>query len=361
MTIEQLHTEGCILFECISGSRAYGTDLPTSDTDIKGVFIMPEKKLFGFGYIEQVNDERNDVVYYELRRFVELLMKNNPNILEMLNSPEDCILHKDPLFDLLTTDMFLSKLCKNSFAGYAMSQIKKAHGLNKKIVNPMSEVRKSILDFCYVAYGQGSTPLSNWLKNNDLQQEKCGLVNIPNMMGCFSLFYNADGSKHYKGIMRKEEANDVLLSSVVKGEVPMTTLFFNKDGYSKYCKDYREYWEWVENRNEARYENTVASGKNYDAKNMMHTFRLLDMAEEMLRDGKVNVRRPNREELLKIRKGEFEYDTLIAEAEQKLARIDAAFDICDLPDMPDAQKIEPILIEIRRKWYEKNYELGITN
>ncbi|MBL7816234.1 MAG: nucleotidyltransferase domain-containing protein [Saprospiraceae bacterium] len=353
MTIEQLHTEGCILFECISGSRAYGTHLPTSDTDIKGVFVMPEERLFGLGYVEQVNDARNDVVYYELRRFVELLMKNNPNILEMLNSPEDCILHKDPLFDLLITEMFLSKLCKNAFAGYAWAQIKKAQGLNKKIVNPMSKERKTILEFCYVAHEQGSIPLSNWLKNNNLEQERCGLVNIPNMMGCFSVFYDTDGSKQYKGIMRKDEANDLLLSSVVKGEKPMGLLFFNKDGYSKYCKDYREYWEWVENRNEARYENTVASGKNYDAKNMMHTFRLLDMAEEMLKERKVNVRRPNREELLAIRRGEFEYADLIAKAERKLVEIDAAFDASDLPEMPDVQIIEPILIDIRQKWYEK--------
>ena len=361
MSIEQLNREGCIVFECISGSRAYGTDLPTSDTDIKGVFVMPEERFFGFGYVEQINDERNDVVYYELRRFVELLMKNNPNILEMLNSPDDCILQKNPLFDLLTTDMFLSKLCKNSFAGYAMSQIKKAHGLNKKIVNPMSEVRKGILDFCYIAKGQGSIPLSKWLKDNDLEQEKCGLVNIPNMVGCLALFYDADGSKRYKGILRKAEANSVLLSSVVKGGMPLVTFYFNKDGYSKYCKDYRAYWDWVKNRNEARYENTVASGKNYDAKNMMHTFRLLDMAEEILADGKVNVRRPNREELLSIRRGEFEYDVLIEQAEQKLKAIDAAFDASALPNEPNVQQIETILIEIRRKWYEDKRATNFTN
>jgi uncharacterized protein len=355
MTIEQLHTEGAILFECISGSRAYGTDLPTSDTDIKGVFILPENRFFGLNQIEQINDDGNNVMFYELKRFVELLSKNNPNILEMLNTPSDCIIYKHPLFDMLTTDLFLSKLCRDSFAGYAMTQIKKARGLNKKIVNPMSEIRKSILDFCYVPHKQGSIPLSKWLTDNDLQQEKCGLVNITNMIGCFSLFYDdAEGSKRYKGIQRKEEANSVLLSSVVKGEKPLTTLFFNKDGYSKYCKDYREYWAWVENRNEERYENTLQHGKNYDAKNMMHTFRLLDMAEEMLREGKVNVRRSNREELLAIRKGAFDYDTLIAQAEAKLAQIDAAFDVCTLPDMPDMTKIEPVLIEIRKKWYEKN-------
>ena len=68
MTIEQLHTEGCILFECISGSRAYGTDLPTSDTDIKGVFILPKNRFFGLNYIEQINDDGNNVMFYELKR-----------------------------------------------------------------------------------------------------------------------------------------------------------------------------------------------------------------------------------------------------------------------------------------------------
>ncbi len=40
---------------------------------------------------------------------------------------------------------------------------------------------------------------------------------------------------------------------------------------------------------------------NYDAKNMMYVFRLLNMAEEIARYKKVNVRRPEREYLLKIR------------------------------------------------------------
>jgi uncharacterized protein len=354
MTIAQLHTEGCILFECISGSRAYGTQLPTSDTDIKGVFVLPEEKFFGLSEVTQVNDERNDVVYYELKRFVDLLSKNNPNILEMLNSPADCILQKDPLFDVLTTDLFLSKLCKSSFAGYAMSQIKKAHGLNKKILNPMSETRKSILDFCYIALGQGSVPLAHWLKIKNLQQEKCGLVNIANMAGCFALFYADTDEKLYRGIVKKDTASDVLLSSIPKNEIPLATLFFNKDGYSKYCKDYNEYWAWVESRNEARYENTVAHGKNYDAKNMMHTFRLLDMAEEILKTGKVNVRRANREALLEIRAGNFDYEVLLERAAQKIAQIEQAFEESTLPASPDMQKIETILCSIRRQWYARN-------
>ena len=41
MTIDELRNRGLIIYECISGSKAYGLDIPESDTDIKGVFIIP--------------------------------------------------------------------------------------------------------------------------------------------------------------------------------------------------------------------------------------------------------------------------------------------------------------------------------
>ena len=47
LTIEDLKAQNLILFECISGSRAYGLDTPTSDTDIKGVFYLPKERFFG--------------------------------------------------------------------------------------------------------------------------------------------------------------------------------------------------------------------------------------------------------------------------------------------------------------------------
>ncbi len=99
---------------------------------ISGVYYLPKEDFFGLNYIPQISNETNDITYYEIGRFVELLQKNNPNILEILASPEHCILHKDPVMNLLKPEYFLSKLCKDTFAGYAVSQIKKAKGLNKR-------------------------------------------------------------------------------------------------------------------------------------------------------------------------------------------------------------------------------------
>lgn len=351
MTIQTLRDRNLILFECISGSRAYGTDLPTSDTDIRGVFMLPQTDLYGLHYVEQVNDAKNDVIFYELRRFVELLSKNNPNILELLCAPADCILYKHPLFDRLQPADFLSKLCRDTFAGYAVSQIKKARGLNKKILNPLPKERKSLLNFCYILTGQGSLPVADWLTDRQWNQANCGLVNIPHARDVYAVFYDETVTLSFQGIINNAESTEVSLSSVPKELEPVAHLYVNHDGYSSYCKDYREYWEWVEKRNDARYQNTLDHGKNYDAKNMMHTFRLLDMATEILDTGRVIVRRPNRDELLKIRAGAFEYDDLIVQAEQKVAQVDVAAANSLLPAHPDLVRINQLLVEMRMNLY----------
>ena len=353
MVFDTLNQEGTLLLECVSGSKAYGLDLPTSDTDIKGVFIQPKKSFFGLGEVLQANDEKNDIVFYEVGRFIDLLAKSNPNILEMVCVPEQFVLYKHPLMDLIKPELFISKACKNTFAGYAKTQIRKARGLNKKILNPVGKERKSVLDFCYVFYGQGSIGLKKWLELQGVEQENCGLVNVPHMKNMFSLFVDtADKAYGFKGVANlAKDANEVQLSSIPKGLEPAAYLFFSKDGYSKYCKDYKEYWAWVGKRNEVRYNNTVEHGKNYDAKNMMHTFRLLNMAKEIAVEGKINVHRPNREELLKVRAGEFMYNDLVKRAEVLVAEIEELFEKSTLPDFPDVVAAEGVLREIRERVY----------
>lgn len=354
MNFEQLlQNRSYILLECISGSKAYGLALPHSDTDIKGVFYLPKKEFYGLEYTEQVNNPTNDIVYYELKRFIDLLHKNNPNILELLATPEDSVLIKHTMIHEIKPELFLSNLCRQTFAGYAQTQIRKARGLNKKISNPMNKERKSLMDFCYVIKGQGTITLKEWLTVNQFKQEDCGLVNIPHMQDLYAVFHNYQNDQYkLSGIFSGEAANDILLSSVAKGIEPLAFLSFNKNGYSIYCKEYKEYRDWVEKRNEARYQNTIEHGKNYDAKNMMHVFRLLNMAEEIALYKKVNVRRPEREFLLKIRKGDFTFEELLDRANDKLQHIDELFEKADLPDVPDDNMVNELLIRLREKVYQ---------
>jgi len=349
LTIEYIKGNGWLIFEAIVGSKAYGLDTAKSDTDIRGVFVLPKDLFYSLEYTPQVSNESNDIVYYELKRFIELLAKNNPNIMELLNMPERCVLQKHEIMNRIKPEMFLSKLCEQTFANYAYTQIKKAYGLEKKIVNPVEEERKSVLDFCFVHLGKETVPLLKFLTGNGFEQGKMGLAAIPHLRDCYNLYHSAEHP--YSGIIRKEEANDVCLSSVPKGEDPVGLLYFNKDGYSVYCKRYKEYWEWVAKRNGERYNTTMSHGKNYDSKNMMHVFRLLLTAKEIATEGKINVWRKDREFLLDIKQGKFEYDDLVARAEVLKDELNALYTKSELRDEPDMKEVNRLLIEMREVYY----------
>jgi predicted nucleotidyltransferase len=342
-----------LLLKCISGSRAYNLQVASSDTDIKGIFVSPQKELYGLQYTKQVSNETNDEVYIEIGRFVELLCKNNPNILELLSSSPGAILYRHPLMDLLRPEDFLSMLCLDTFAGYAKTQIKKARGLNKKINRPLDEQRKAVTDFCYVIKGNGSVRLNDWLQENSFKQGDCGLVNLPHFRDVYLLYHNSqvETNEKLKGIVSGELANDVQLSPTPKDIVPLAVMNFNKDGYSVYCKEYNEYWQWAEQRNQARYQNTLSHGKNYDSKNMMHTFRLLALAEEIALYKKVIVHREDRDFLLRVRNGEFEYEELMEMVEEKMKTIEDLYQRSGLPEAPDVQKAEELLVMIREEFY----------
>lgn len=350
MNLDDARSPHCRLLEVISGSRAYGTNTPESDTDLKGVFVQPLEQWFGLDRVEQINNDSNDIAFYELGRFAELLAKNNPNLLEMLFTPEDCVVFRHPLMDLFTPEMVLSKLCCESFAGYAVMQIRKARGLNKKIVNPQPDERKEVLDFCYVLEGQGSVPLKTWLERRGLKQHDCGLTAAPHARDAFALYHGAPGE--YAGIAH-DDSTDVRLSRVERDAIPLAWMIFNKDGYKKHCKDWREYQEWVSERNESRFAGTIAHGQGYDAKNLMHTFRLLDTAEEIAVHRRLTVRTPHREWLLRVKAGEFQYDDLLARAEERIARIQELYAKSDLPDAPDRGALNKVLVRIRKAWYEE--------
>lgn len=414
LTIDYLRSHNMIAYEYIRGSKLYRLNLDNgkSDTDIGGVFICPQSYIYGLRseYPEQVSDEKNDTVFYEFGRWIELLLKSNPTALESLFAPEDCIIgdvHPAVQYVLDHKEMFLSKECFKTFYGYAVSQIGKARGLNKKIVNPVTE-RKDILDFCYTFKNQGSQPIKDFLKENGLDQKYCGLVNVPNMKDTYGVYYdwaayfkfehidwcdlvslgvespilivkfpfarnigNREGypggdeavkilhrieNKEffgYSGIVHPDEidkSNEVRLSSIPKSEEPICFMTYNKDAYTCHCRDYKEYKEWEAKRNPVRYEGNL--GHNYDAKNVMHCMRLVRMAKELAQGKGFNVVRDwDRQYLLDIRNHKFEYEDVMEQLEKEKAEMEEAIKSCTLPDYVDVEKVNNLLIEARKKLY----------
>lgn len=399
-TFDTIRNNGRLLYEYIRGSQSYGLSLPTSDEDHGAVFIMDTNDVFGISQnkVDQVNDERNDTTWYEVGKYIELLAKGNPNMLESVFVPERCVLYMHPAFKVIydNRDKFVSKETFSSFVGYAKSQIEKARGLNKKIVNPV-DTRKDILDFCYTFKGQGTTPFKDWLNDRGLKAKYCGLVHLPNMEQMYGVYYdwgnhfkhegineildmkdnlrnyimsnqvcnhtnNRSNDLHdwfmdhtkligYRGAM--DENNDTTqlrLSSVEKNEEPICIISYNENGFKTHCRQYKEYQEWVAKRNPQRYlEN---KDKEFDRKNMMHCVRLLTMGIEIAKTGKVNVDRTNidREFLLNIRLGNTTYDEIISYAEKKQAELNEVIKTCTLPETVDMNEVNSILIKLRRQF-----------
>jgi len=357
------------LYLVIRGSHAYGTNIPTSDTDYSGVFVQNLDSILGISYVEQINDDKNDIVIYELRRFLELLAKNNPTVLELLNTPEDCVVYKHPLFDkiLENKDNLLTKICANSFGGYAKEQISKAKGQNKKQNWEKDKVtRKTPLDFCYLHQGEKSISLVDYMNSKGLDQRFAGLSKIPHSKETYALFYDfksedTDGSSEYPSMGFKgisfEDSNDIRLSSI-PFDCPkryfIGHISYNKDGYTQHCNDYKSYETWLSQRNEQRWVDVESHGQKIDGKNMMHCMRLIQMSREIAEGKGIIVRRPNAKELISIRRGEVDLQTLIDKVEEEIVEIDKLFEQSSLPDSIDSSFINELIVKIRKYIYKLN-------
>jgi predicted nucleotidyltransferase len=94
-----------------------------------GVVLGPIEQYFGFRKAETYERKEGewDLVVYELRKFVGLLIKGNPNVLSLLWLPEDLIIEKNFIGEELIAkrDLFTSKAIYKTFIAYANSQLRK--------------------------------------------------------------------------------------------------------------------------------------------------------------------------------------------------------------------------------------------
>lgn len=113
-----------------AGSHLYGTNIETSDWDYRGVCVLPRAFVYGLNTFEQYHSPEDcdvDLCVFSLRKFVNLCLRCNPNVLEILWCPPEKRVINYYLWDWLYKERrsFLSKRAFKSFSGYAMSQLHK--------------------------------------------------------------------------------------------------------------------------------------------------------------------------------------------------------------------------------------------
>lgn len=90
----------------------------------------------------------------------------------------------------------------------------------------------------------------------------------------------------------------------------------------------------------------------YDTKNAMHLIRLLRTGITLLRTGHVEVYRPDREELLSIRNGAWSLERVEQEAAQLEQALQEAYDQSPLPDEPDFDAANRLVMELTARALE---------
>jgi uncharacterized protein len=117
---------GHTVLATVVGSRAFGLDTDTSDTDVRGTYLAPTSTFWGLvpppAHVEGPEPERFS---WELGRFCELALKANPNLLEVLWSPLRIVTTPvgEELLELRAA--FLSQLAYQTYNGYVLSQFVK--------------------------------------------------------------------------------------------------------------------------------------------------------------------------------------------------------------------------------------------
>jgi predicted nucleotidyltransferase len=328
------------------GSHAYGLNTPASDEDFKGVAIPPRAYLFGFANaFEQAECKDPDLVIYDIRKFFRLASDCNPNIVEVLwTQPEDHVLVTPIGRELLDhRASFLSRKARFTFSGYATAQLKRINTHYKWLKDPPTAPPQRE-DF-------GLLP-GHRVTGEQNDQIGAALTMIQREVGTWDDLAWTELDDAAKIGLKAKISDFLARARVSKDDVFVHTgrqLGFDENflamlqqekAYRAKKQEWDNYQGWLVNRNKARSELEAKFG--YDTKHAMHLVRLLRMAREILETGNVTVKRPDREELLDIRRGAWTYQQLVEWAADQDSKMDALYEQSPLPRAPDVTQLDAL-------------------
>lgn len=314
------HLGNNIILLGLGGSHAYGTNIETSDLDVRGCAINSKIEILTNVNFEQCCNEATDTTIYSLNKLIHLLSNCNPNTIELLGLKPEHYLYVSPIGQELLNNknLFLSKKAIQSFGGYAYSQLRRLDNKAARLVG-QSEREKHIL--------------------NSIRNASYDFKNkyFP---------FDEDSIKLYIDKSHQEEMDTEIYMDITLSHYPL--------------RDYKSMWSEMNNivkdyaKIGKRNKNAIEHGKL--AKHMMHLIRLYLMVIDILEKKEIITYRENDHDfLMEIRNGKYldvnrqPTEEFFSIVENLQKRFEYAKQNTDLPDNPDYKRINEFMASVNER------------
>lgn len=313
------------------GSHVYGTNIATSDYDIKCVVLPPLKDII----LQRVCDSRSestkqdrslpnspndiDTEIFSLQKYMNLLLQGQTVALDMLFTPKSFFLETETIcweFIRENKNKFLHSGTA-SFAGYCKQQANK-YGIKGSRVSAV----KNIVNFLHVS----ASKYSELARLCDFWDEV--------------IFFTLD--KEFISIAERKSSDGQIVDHLECCNRLVPKFLTIKGALAIYQRLLDAYGER---------SRQAESNQNVDWKALMHAVRVCEQAKELLTTGNITFPRPEAELLLKIRKGELPYKQVAELIENGLAELNEAQRNSILPKEPDYNFAEEIVF----KFYKQRF------
>lgn len=306
------------MLEFVVGSKLYGTDTETSDTDYSGVFMPNEDMVFGFERADEVdlsvkskkedgkNDENAvDKTLYEFRKFVKLALENNPNIIEQMFVNRENLVYSNKWGDelLRNAHLFPHRGLAVKYKAYAFSQ------KHKMVIRTDS----------YHALVNANEWLENFV--GDTESGKTLLVEI---------------------LPKKLPFMSVKGDNVLVGDLNFQKHFMLR----KVKKMIAERLSKATNRKD------LLTKFGYDCKFASHLIRLLLEGKELMSTGRLEFPLRYRETILDVKLGKWKMSEVLNYAEELEVKLDDAVDFTVLPKRPRRDEVQEIVKKLLRDYLD---------
>lgn len=315
------HLGDNIILLGLGGSHAYGTNIETSDVDIRGIALNRKSDILGGTKFEQAVNELTDTTIYSFNKIIDLLINCNPNTIEILGLNPDQYVYINEIGQSLVDhrNMFISQRCVHTFGGYTNQQLYKLNQLSK-----------------------------HHMDTDKLEQHI--LKTIDHMKCCFNEdFKLLDPSDYLNLYIDKSDRDDMeteIFMDVQMSHYPLRDYCGMWNTMQNVCKQYKN----LGDRNRKALEHGKIS------KHMMHLVRLYHMCFEILEEGEIHTYRTyDHDELMEIRNGKYVDEnnqidpTFFDMVDDLEAKLDVLKNTTKIPEKADIKAIMEYKMNINEK------------